>query len=51
MEQNAIYLMKVESVVRKLQLSKTTNSNFYYYFASSARLDIKGNNHQIHPQF
>ena len=33
MEQNAIYLMKIGSVLRKLQLFKTTSSNLYYYVA------------------
>ena len=49
MEQNAIYLMKRKSVLRKLQLFKATSSNFYYYFAGLARFDIKGHNHQNPP--
>ena len=49
MEQNAIYLMKKGSVLRKLQLFITTSSNFYYYVAGLTPFDIKGRNHQTHP--
>ena len=49
MEQNAIYLMKIGSVLRKLQLFKTTSSNLYYYFAGLTQFDIKDHNHLTHP--
>ena len=47
MELKAIYLMKIGSVLRKLQLFKPKNSNFYRYFAGLTRFDIKGQNHQL----
>ena len=49
MEQNAIYLTKIGSVLRKLQLFKDPNSNFYRYFAGLTEFYIKVHNQQKHP--
>ena len=49
MEQNETYLMKIGSVLKKLQLFKATNSNFYLYFANLTWFDIQGHNHQTYP--
>ena len=49
MEQNTIYFMNIGTVLRKMQLFKSTSSNFYYYFAGLTRFDIKGHSHQTHP--